>query len=85
MKAYAADSFCAHQSLAMKLKPIVVINKIDRPGARPLQVLDDVLELFMDLGADDDQLIFRWYMPPGQLCGYDRKPRTVKICSLCLI
>ncbi len=50
--------FVLTKALAMKLKPIVVINKIDRPGARPLQVLDDVLELFMDLGADDDQLDF---------------------------
>ncbi len=50
--------FVLTKALNMKLKPIVVINKIDRPGARPLQVLDDVLELFMDLGADDDQLDF---------------------------
>lgn len=50
--------FVLTKALAMKLKPIVVINKIDRPGARPLQVLDDVLELFMDLGADDEQLDF---------------------------
>ncbi len=50
--------FVLTKALAMKLKPIVVINKIDRPGARPLEVLDDVLELFMDLGADDDQLDF---------------------------
>lgn len=50
--------FVLSKALSMGLKPIVVINKIDRPGARPLQVLDDVLELFMDLGADDDQLDF---------------------------
>ena len=46
------------KSLALKLKPIVVINKIDRPGSNPLKVVDDVLELFIDLGADDDQLEF---------------------------
>ena len=46
------------KSLALKLKPIVVINKIDRPGSQPLKVVDDVLELFIDLGADDDQLEF---------------------------
>ena len=46
------------KSLALKLKPIVVINKIDRPGARPMKVLDDVIELFIELGADDDQLDF---------------------------
>ena len=46
------------KSLAMNLKPIVVINKIDRPGANPLKVVDEVLELFIDLGANDDQLEF---------------------------
>ena len=46
------------KSLALNLKPIVVINKIDRPGARPLKVVDDVLELFIELGANDEQLDF---------------------------
>ena len=46
------------KSLALNLKPIVVINKIDRPGARPLQVVDEVLELFIELGANDDQIDF---------------------------
>ena len=46
------------KSLALNLKPIVVINKIDRPGARPEKVLDEVLELFIELGANDDQLDF---------------------------
>ena len=46
------------KSLALKLKPIVVINKIDRPGAQPLKVLDSVIDLFIELGADDDQLEF---------------------------
>ena len=46
------------KSLALKLKPIVVINKIDRPGAQPLKVVDKVLDLFIELGADDDQLEF---------------------------
>ena len=50
--------FVLTKALSMGLKPVVVINKIDRPGARPKQVLDDVLELFMDLGADDSQLDF---------------------------
>lgn len=40
------------------LKPIVVINKVDRPDARPNEVLDEVFELFMDLGADDATLDF---------------------------
>jgi GTP-binding protein len=46
------------KSLALNLRPIVVINKIDRPGARPLQVVDDVLDLFIELGANDEQLEF---------------------------
>ncbi len=46
------------KSLGLNLKPIVVINKIDRPGARPLKVIDEVLELFIELGANDDQLDF---------------------------
>jgi len=50
--------FVLTKALAMNLKPIVVINKIDRDGARPLEVLDEVFELFMDLGASDEQLDF---------------------------
>ena len=46
------------KSLALNLKPIVVINKIDRPGAQPLKVVDNVLDLFIELGANDDQLEF---------------------------
>ena len=46
------------KSLALNLKPIVVINKIDRPGANPEKVVDEVLELFIELDANDDQLDF---------------------------
>ena len=46
------------KSLALDLKPIVVINKIDRPGANPEKVLDEVLELFIELNATDEQLDF---------------------------
>jgi len=46
------------KALALSLKPIIVINKIDRDGARPAKVLDDVLNLFIDLNATDDQLDF---------------------------
>lgn len=42
----------------MGKKPVVVVNKVDRPGARPQEVVDEVLDLFIDLGADDDQLEF---------------------------
>ena len=46
------------KSLALNLKPIVVINKIDRPGADPEKVVDEVIELFIELDANDDQLDF---------------------------
>ncbi len=46
------------KSLALNLKPIVVINKIDRPGANPEKVVDEVLELFIELDANDEQLDF---------------------------
>ena len=46
------------KSLALNLKPIVVINKIDRPGANPEKVVDQVIELFIELNANDDQLDF---------------------------
>ena len=46
------------KSLALGLKPIVVINKIDRPGAQPKKVVDQVIELFIELNATDDQLDF---------------------------
>ena len=46
------------KSLALNLKPIVVINKIDRPGSNPARVVDEVLELFIDLNASDEQLDF---------------------------
>ena len=50
--------YVLRKALEQKLKPIVVINKIDRPDQRVNDVYDEVLELFMDLGADDDQLDF---------------------------
>lgn len=50
--------FVLKKALEQKLHPIVVINKIDRPGARPLQVVDEVLDLFIDLGCNEDQIDF---------------------------
>ena len=46
------------KSLALNLKPIVVINKIDRPGSNPEKVVDKVIELFIELNASDEQLDF---------------------------
>ena len=50
--------FVLNKALALKKKPLVVLNKIDREGARPEEVVDEVLDLFIELGADDDQLEF---------------------------
>ena len=50
--------FVTQKAFAMGFKPIVVINKIDRPGARPDWVLDQTFELFDNLGATDEQLDF---------------------------
>lgn len=50
--------FVLKKALELHLKPIVVINKIDRPDARPTEVLNEVFDLFIELGANDDQLDF---------------------------
>lgn len=50
--------FVLKKSLELGLKPIVVINKIDKPAADPKRVQDEVFELFMELGANDEQLNF---------------------------
>ncbi len=50
--------FVLKKALALGKKAIVVINKIDRPGARPLEVIDEVLDLFIELGANDEQIEF---------------------------
>ena len=50
--------FVLKQAISYHLKTVVVINKVDRPGADPERALNEVLELFMDLGADDEQLEF---------------------------
>lgn len=50
--------FVLKKALEQKLTPIVVVNKIDRPAARASEVVDEVIDLFIDLGADEDQLDF---------------------------
>lgn len=50
--------FVLRKALSLHLKPIVVINKIDRRDARPEEVIDEILDLFIELGADDDLLEF---------------------------
>ena len=60
--------FVLRKALEMKLKPIVCINKIDRPDARPVQVVDMVLDLFIELGADEDQLEFPIVYTSAKTC-----------------
>lgn len=50
--------FVLKKALGLHKKPLVVVNKIDRDGARPEEVVDEVLDLFIELGADDDQIDF---------------------------
>lgn len=51
--------FVLKKALEAHVKPVVVVNKVDRPNAEPERVVDEVLELFMELGADDDLLEFK--------------------------
>jgi GTP-binding protein len=50
--------FVLEEALVRGIKPLVVINKIDRPGARPQEVVDEVLDLFINLGATENQIDF---------------------------
>ena len=80
--------FVLKKALSLGKKPLVVINKIDRPGARPAEIVDEVLDLFIDLGADDDQLEFPVVYASGRdgyatldpdVPGTDMKPLFDKI------
>lgn len=57
--------FVLSKSLKMGLKPIVVLNKIDRPHANPDRVLDETFDLFAELGANDEQLDFKYAYASG--------------------
>ncbi len=59
--------FVLRKALELGLKPVVCINKIDRPDARAMEVVDMVLELFIELGADDHQLDFPIVYSSGKL------------------
>ena len=58
--------FVLKKSLELGLHPMVVLNKIDKPAARPEEVYEEVLELFMDLGATDDQMNFPFIYAIGK-------------------
>ncbi len=64
--------FVLKKSLELDLKPMVVINKIDRPDARPHEVLDQVLNLFISLGASEEQCDFP-YLYASSRHGYAKK------------
>ncbi len=75
--------FVLKKALALGKKAVVVINKIDRPMARPHEVVDEVLDLFIELGADDDQIEFPVVFASGRdgyatyspdIAGKDMKP-----------
>ena len=67
--------FVLKKALELNLKPIVVINKIDRPQARCEEVIDEVLDLFIDLGATDEQADFPVVYASAKqgICGLSEK------------
>jgi len=58
--------FVLQKAMQLNLKPVVVINKVDRKGARPHEVLDEIFNLFVELDANDDQLDFRGVYAAGR-------------------
>ena len=86
--------FVVMKALALKLPIIVCVNKIDRPEARPNEVIDEVLELFMDLDASEEQLDcpIRFCISQRRLCheglkrrekGYDSSLRDYRKLHPC--
>ena len=76
--------FVTTKALERKLKPLVVVNKIDRPDCRPQEVLSEVFDLFVELGADNDTLDFPYVFASGRE-GYatdDPKVRTNDVQAL---
>ncbi|HVH48424.1 MAG TPA: GTP-binding protein, partial [Sphingomicrobium sp.] len=69
--------FVTGKALSLGLKPIVVVNKIDRPDARPAEVLDEVFELFLNLEANDEQLDFPTLYASGR-AGYAGRSDDVR-------
>ena len=58
--------FVLRKAFANKIRPIVVINKIDRPDARPDEVLNEIFDTFVELGADEHQLDFAYIFASGR-------------------
>ena len=61
--------FVLRKAIEQGLRPIVVVNKMDRENARPAEVVDQVLDLLIDLGVDEDSLDFPWCMPRRSTAG----------------
>src|SRR6185295_3250833 len=76
--------FVTQKAFAQGLNPIVVINKIDRPGARPEWVMDQVFDLFDKLGATDQQLDFP-VIYTSALLGYATLDHTLKTEDMTLL
>ncbi|MDD7401729.1 MAG: translational GTPase TypA [Eubacteriales bacterium] len=75
--------FVLAKALAMNLKTIVIINKIDRPDARPQEVADMILELYMDLGASDEQIEFPiLYASAKKAASFRELPESLDEASL---
>ena len=69
--------FVLKKALGLHKTPLVVVNKIDRDGARPAEVVDEVLDLFIELGADDDQIDF----PVIYASAKDATPAQSRMCA----
>ena len=64
--------FVTSKALALGLRPIVMLNKVDKPDAEPSRALNEVFDLFANLGADDDQLDSLCFMPRAVRAGRTR-------------
>ena len=69
--------FVLKKALGLNKKVLVVVNKIDRPGARPTEVIDEVLDLFIELGASDEQIEFPVIYASGR-DGYSSMDSSVR-------
>ena len=69
--------FVLKKALKLRKKVVVVVNKVDRPGARPAEVVDEVIDLFIELGADEDQIEFPVIFASGKggYASYDMRDR----------
>lgn len=67
--------FVTKKALALGLKPILVVNKVDKPGANPDKVVNAAFDLFDKLGATDEQLDFPWSTPRASTAG----PRSRRV------